>query len=82
MRRDYLSVEQAAAVLDPTSPSPSPRSVHGLTCRNAIPLRRLPGLRRLIIPEGELRAWIDGAELEAITDADGVVRVVRPKGSV
>jgi predicted DNA-binding transcriptional regulator AlpA len=54
----------------------SPRSVHELTRRNAIPLRRIPGVRRVLFVEDELRAWIDGAELEVI---DGG-RVVRPKG--
>jgi excisionase family DNA binding protein len=69
MKRDLLTVEEAAEILRTT-----PRSVHGLTARNAIPLRRLQGMRRVLIPEGELFAWIDGAALEVL---DGVVRPKR-----
>jgi hypothetical protein len=69
VRCDLRTVEDVAALLRTT-----PRSIHGLTARNAIPLRRLPGMRRVLIPEAELFAWVDGAELEVL---DGG-RVVRP----
>jgi excisionase family DNA binding protein len=72
VRREYLTVEEAAKLANTSA-----RSIHGLTRVNAIPLRRLPGMRRLLIPEAEFRAWIDGAALEVLDDG----RVVRPKGS-
>ncbi len=53
------------------------RTVHELTRLARIPHRRLPGSRRCLFREDELRAWEDGAELELIERASG--RIVRPK---
>ena len=75
MRRPaYLTVEEAAELL-----RRSPRSIHELTRLRRIPHRRLPGMRRLLFLEDELKAWVDGCELEVRNLADGS-RVVRPMG--
>lgn len=55
----------------------STRSVHELTRSLRIPHRKLPGTRRCLFLEAELRAWEDGADLEVIHRSDGG-RVVRP----
>lgn len=69
----YRGTEHIAALLDF-----SIRTVHELTRNDAIPCRRLPGMRRILFDESEVAAWVDGAELEVIeTPAGG--KVVRPK---
>lgn len=72
MKGVLLTVEDVARIL-----RCSPRAVHGKTAVNAIPLRRLPGSRRVLFVANEIEAWIDGAELEVLDQG----RVVRPKGS-
>lgn len=50
------------------------RSVHGLTARNALPLRRLDGMRRILLPADELEAYLrDGGALDVLDEG----RVVR-----
>lgn len=66
----YLSIEQAAEMLHCT-----PRSVHERTRLRAIPMRKVAGTRRVLIPRDELTAWLDGAELETIEKPDGSVIV-------
>ena len=70
--RPYLTVEEAADLLNV-----SPRSVHERTRLRALPLRKMPGQRKILIPREELLAWIDGAELEVVEKDNGTV-VVRP----
>jgi len=55
------------------------RTVHELARRNAIPLRRLPGCRRLLFPAEHLTQWENGAPLEIVQLGRGG-RVVRPVG--
>jgi excisionase family DNA binding protein len=55
----YLVVEDVAALL-----RCSTRSVRELTRTGRIPHRRVPGQRRCLFLESELREWLDGAELE------------------
>jgi excisionase family DNA binding protein len=77
-----------------TEPAPSPfltadevaarlrcslRTVHELARRNEIPLRRLPGCRRLLFPPEHLAQWEAGAPLEIVQLSRGG-RVVRPVG--
>jgi len=77
-----------------TEPAPSPfltadevaarlrcslRTVHELARRNEIPLRRLPGCRRLLFPAEHLTQWEDGSPLEIVQLSRGG-RVVRPVG--
>ena len=69
----YLTVEAAAEVMHVTA-----RSVTAYIAKNAIPHRKLPGVRRVLIPEDELRACLDGAELEVFYPVSGG-RVVRTK---
>jgi len=69
----YLLVEDVAERLHV-----SVRTVRELTRTAAIPHRRLPGARRCLFLEGELRAWEDGAELEVRELAAGG-RVVTPR---
>lgn len=54
------------------------RTVHELSRRNAIPLRQLPGSRRLLFPEHDLQRWECGAALEVVDFAGGgrIVRLV------
>ena len=56
----------------------SVRTVHELTRRRAIPHRRVPGTRRCLFVESELREWLNGAELDIIElPASGrVVRII------
>ena len=68
----YLLVEDVARVL-----GCSVRTVHERTRLGEIPHRRPPGARRLLFLDDELRAWLDGAELEVTELARGG-RVVRP----
>lgn len=72
MTSPYLTSAEVAARL-----RCSIRSVHERTRLNAIPFRKLPGGRRVLFLEGELRAWEDGADLEAIERPDGG-RIIRP----
>ena len=53
------------------------RTVHELARRNEIPLRRLPGRRRLLFVAEHLALWEDGASLEIVQLSRGG-RVVRP----
>lgn len=69
----YLTVETAAEVLHVTE-----RTVTSYISKNVIPHRKLPGIRRVLIPEDELAAYMDGAELEVVYPISGG-RVVRPK---
>lgn len=73
----YLTVEAVAERLQC-----SPRTVQSLIARDALPYRRVPGMRRLLIVERELDAYIDGAELEIVALPRGgrVVRVVTQDG--
>jgi excisionase family DNA binding protein len=56
----YLVVEDVAELLHVST-----RTVRELTRSGRIPHRRVPGQRRCLFLEGELREWLDGAELEA-----------------
>ena len=69
----YLTHAEAHELLRMSS-----RALHELVSRRAVPHRRPAGTRRLLYLEAELRAFVDGAELEAIETAGGG-RVVRPK---
>lgn len=69
----YLFVEHVAARY-----GVSPRWVHERTRLNEIPHRRLPGSRRCLFLEAELKAWEAGAELEVRELTDGG-RIVTPK---
>jgi len=69
----YLLVEDVAARYEV-----SLRWVRERTRTGAIPHRRLPGARRCLFLEAELRAWDDGAELE-VRELDRGGRVVTPK---
>lgn len=53
------------------------RTVHELARRNEIPVRRLPGSRRLLFSEHDLNQWEDGATVEVIQLPRGG-RIVRP----
>jgi excisionase family DNA binding protein len=68
----YLTVEDVAELL-----ACSKRTVHERARLGEIPHRRPSGARRLLFVEAELRAWIDGAELERVELPRGG-RVVRP----
>ena len=70
----YLQVEDVAELL-----GCSKRTVHERARLAEIPHRRPPAARRLLFLEGEIRAWLDGAELECLALPRGG-RVVRPKG--
>ena len=72
MTSGYLGVESVAAMFDM-----SPRTVHELVKKRAIPHRKLPAMRRLVFLEDELRDWLDGAELEVVTPRQGG-RICRP----
>jgi excisionase family DNA binding protein len=68
----FLTAEEVAARL-----RCSLRTVHELARRNEIPLRRLPGCRRLLFAAEHLAQWEDGAPLETVELSRGG-RVVRP----
>ena len=68
----FLTADEVAARL-----RCSLRTVHELARRNEIPLRRLPGCRRLLFAAEHLTQWEDGARLETIELSRGG-RVVRP----
>ena len=55
------------------------RTVHELSRRNEIPLRQLPGTRRLLFPLIDIQAWEEGALLEVIELPRGgrIVRAIR-----
>jgi len=68
-----LVIDEAAKLL-----RCSPRTVHSLVGRRAIPHRRIGGTRRILFVEAELTRWIeDGCALEEIVTTDGG-RIVRP----
>jgi excisionase family DNA binding protein len=69
----FLTVEEVAERL-----RCSTRTVHGRAARGEIPVRKLPGVRRLLFDEADLDAWAGGAELEVV-DLRAGGRVVRPK---
>lgn len=71
-RSPYLDVAEVAARL-----RCSTRSIHELTRHCAIPHRKLPGGRRCLFLEDELRTWEDGAELYVVERPAGG-RIVRP----
>jgi hypothetical protein len=52
------------------------RSVHEMTRRRRIPFRRLAGSRRCLFHLDDLRAWENGAPLEVVELAGGLL--VRP----
>lgn len=56
----------------------SRRTIHEYTRRDAIPHRVLPHGRRCLFEADELRAWMDGAELERVDLPHGG-RVVRTR---
>jgi excisionase family DNA binding protein len=56
------------------------RTVHELARRNEIPLRRLPGCRRLLFSEDDLSQWEAGAAVEVVRLPRGG-RIVRPVSS-
>ena len=70
----FLTADEVAARL-----RCSLRTVHELARRNEIPLRRLPGCRRLLFPTQHLTQWEDGAPLEIVRLSRGG-RIVRPVG--
>jgi excisionase family DNA binding protein len=55
----------------------SRRTIHEYTRRGMIPHRVLPHGRRCLFDADELRAWMDGAELERVDLPHGG-RIVRP----
>jgi excisionase family DNA binding protein len=69
----FMLVEDVARLL-----GCSRRTVHERARLAEIPHRRPPGARRLLFLEAEIRAWLDGAELECIQLPRGG-RAVRPK---
>lgn len=68
----FLTADEVAARL-----RCSLRTVHELARRNEIPLRRLPGCRRLLFVAEHLAQWENGAPLEIVHLGRGG-RVVRP----
>jgi excisionase family DNA binding protein len=79
VRGTFLLVEDVAGLL-----GLSVRSVHELTRQRRIPCRRIPGTRRVLFDEDELRAWVDeggAGALEVIEGRDGGL-VVRPREQV
>jgi excisionase family DNA binding protein len=72
----YLTTEEAASVL-----RCSLRTVQQLVARDAIPYRKVAGMRRVLIPPDELEESLAGAELEAVQLPRGG-RAVRVKGSL
>jgi excisionase family DNA binding protein len=71
----FLLAEDVAALL-----GCSVRTIHERARLGEIPHRRPSGARRLLFLESEIRAWIDGTELERV-DLPRGGRVVRPKGA-
>jgi excisionase family DNA binding protein len=71
----YLLVGDVAGLL-----GCSVRTVHERARLGEIPHRKPPGARRLLFLEDEVRAWLDGADLERV-DLPRGGRVVRPKGA-
>lgn len=71
----YLLVADVAKLL-----GCSVRTVHERARFCEIPHRKPSGCRRLLFIESEIKAWLDGCELDVQTlPRDG--RVVRPKGA-
>lgn len=74
----YITVEQAAELL-----LCSVRTVHDRTRRRELPMRRLPGTRRILFVPEEIEAFVDSGgtlPLEVIEGPRGGF-VVRPKGT-
>jgi excisionase family DNA binding protein len=71
----YLGVDEVAAMLDM-----SRWSVYDKTRTGAIPHRKPPGSRKVLFVEAEIRAWVDGADLEVFNTAGGG-RVCKPVAS-
>jgi excisionase family DNA binding protein len=71
--QNFLLIEEAAELL-----RMSVRTLHGLAQQRGVPHRRPPRGRRLLFLETEVRAWLDGAELETHELPHGG-RVVKPK---
>jgi len=74
-----LRVEDVAALL-----GCSTRSVHELTRKRAIPMRRIAGTRRVLFREDELQAWVDAAGNLAleVSEQRGGGLVVKPRAGV
>jgi hypothetical protein len=70
---NYLTTEELAVRLHVT-----PRSVSAYIAKDLIPYRKQPGIRRVLVPEPDFLAFMDGAELEVIYPPSGG-KVVRPK---
>jgi excisionase family DNA binding protein len=68
----YLTHDEAAEYL-----RMSPRSLHDLVAKRAVPHRRPAGCRRILYDAREIDLWLDGHELESLSTAGGgrVVRV-------
>ena len=79
MTGELLTVEGVCDLL-----GVSKRTVHGWTSARTIPCRRIPGTRRIIFIENELRQWIDAGgnlPLEVIEQPhDGLI--VRVKEAI
>ena len=72
--RTWLDTKQAAAYI-----GRSPRVVHELTRQERIPHRRINGVRGYVFRASDLDAWLEGAQLETVELADGlIVRPVAP----
>ena len=70
--KELLHVEDVAELL-----GESVATIQEKCARGILPNRRMPGMRRILIPRADFDAWQDGAELETISLARGG-RVVRP----
>ena len=70
----FLLVDDAAAMI-----GVSKDVIYRMTAQGRCPHRRIGGTRRLLFLEDELRAWIDGAELETV-ETPNRGRIVRPIG--
>ena len=57
------------------------RTIHELSRRDEIPVRRMPGSRRLLFSEQDLDQWENGAPLEVVELPRGG-RLVRPVSDV
>jgi excisionase family DNA binding protein len=64
----YLGVDEVAELL-----VVSQWTIYDRSRRGAIPHRKPPGSRKLLFLVEEIRAWVDGAELESTTPPAVVV---------
>jgi excisionase family DNA binding protein len=69
----YLTTSEAAELL-----RCSVRTLHGMTATGRCPHRKLPGQRKCLFLESELRAFVDGAPL-TVEELPHGGRIVRPK---